>query len=610
MRTTRFSSGSVFSGLVIVLAALALGVPAANAQGTITTLAGSGVLGFSGDGGSAINASFNLVYGSGIDGSGNFYIVDRGNQRIRRVTSNGVVSTVVGNGVAGFSGDGGPAILASLNDPTGIAVDSAGTIYIADASNRRVRRVAPNGTITTFAGTGVQGFSGDGGQAIAAQLNRPVGVFLDAFGNLLIADSPNHRVRRVGADGIITTVAGNGVAGFSGDGGLAISAQLSTPLGMSVDAAGVLYIADADNHRIRRVGADGINSTVAGNGTGGFSGDGGAALTARLNFPSDVAVDGAGNLFIADASNNRVRQVANLSITTIAGTGSDSFSGDGGPGTSAAVNFPYRVALGSPGSLLISDARNHRLRRLTGTTTPLPTPSPILPANSSVNGASFQSGLAVAPGAIIAIFGTNLAGATTGASSVPLPTTLGDTSVLINGVAAPLFFVSAGQINAQAPFTLLPGSATVQVRRGGNLSATQTVNVAAGSPGIFTINQQGSGQGAILTADGRLADGSAAVAAGEVVQVFMTGLGATQPAVGSGLRAPAAEPLARVPGGEIAVTVGGVDATVEFAGLAPNFVGLYQVNVRIPAGVAAGGAVSLVLTQRGIPSNTATLAIR
>jgi sugar lactone lactonase YvrE len=279
-------------------------------SGTITTVAGNGTPGFSGDGGPATNARLAYPTGVAVDAAGNLYIADRLNSRVRKVSTSGTITTVAGDGSAGFSGDGGPATNAQLAGPYGVAVDAAGNLYIADFQNSRVRKVSTSGTITTVAGDGSFGFSGDGGPATNAQLAGPNGVAVDAAGNLYIADINNHRVRKVSTSGTITTVAGNGTPGFSGDGGPATNARLRPPTGVAVDAAGNLYIADIFNQRVRKVSTSGTITTVAGTGIYGFSGDGGPATNARLAYPSGVAVDAAGNLYIADQNNHRVRKVA------------------------------------------------------------------------------------------------------------------------------------------------------------------------------------------------------------------------------------------------------------------------------------------------------------
>jgi trimeric autotransporter adhesin len=280
------------------------------ADGSLSLTAGVGSSEYSGDGGQAASAQLSNPEGVAVDSAGNLYIADSGNNRIRKVTPAGIISTVAGNGTSGFSGDGGPATMARLFMPIGVAVDSAGNIYIADTFNLRIRKVTLTGTITTVAGNGSKGYGGDGSPATAAKLNSPSGVMVDSAGNIYIADSGNNRIRKVTPAGIISTVAGNGARGYGGDGDAATSAKLNSPSGVAVDSAGDLYIADRDNRRIRKVTLAGTITTVAGNGDFGYSGDGGAATSAKLNSPSGVAVDSAGNLYIADSGNHRIRKVA------------------------------------------------------------------------------------------------------------------------------------------------------------------------------------------------------------------------------------------------------------------------------------------------------------
>jgi uncharacterized protein (TIGR03437 family) len=338
-------------------------------DGTLSVVAGNGSYGFSGDGGPATSAALRLdsLFGSGVaaDSVGNLYIADTLNGRIRKV-SGGIITTVAGNGAYGYAGDGGPATSAALGFPEGVAVDSANNVYIADTDNIRIRKVS-GGIITTVAGNGTQGFSGDGGPATSAALGFPEGVAVDSANNVYIADHANNRIRKV-SGGIITTVAGNGTQGFSGDGGPATSAQLNGPFGVAVDSTGNVYIADTNNYRVRKV-SGGTITTVAGNGNFGFSGDGGPATSAVLNRPHAVAVDSAGNLYIADTANGRIRRASGGIITTFGGSGGFNFSGDGGPGITASLNSPGSVVVDSAGNLFISDSGNSRVRRVSGTVT-------------------------------------------------------------------------------------------------------------------------------------------------------------------------------------------------------------------------------------------------
>ncbi|MGW2492599.1 NHL domain-containing protein [Streptomyces sp. NPDC001606] len=332
----------------------------------IKLVAGTGAAGSAGDNESAVSAQLNRPYGIAVDSTGTIYVADHGNHRVRKITTDGKISTVAGTGAAGFKGDGGPAAAAQLNYPREVAVDKAGAVYIADTNNHRIRKVTADGKISTVAGTGAAGFRGDGGPATAAQLNLPLGVAVDSTGALYIAEYYNHRVRKVTADGVISTVAGTGAAGFRGDGGPAVSAQLNGPHGVVVDGAGDLYIADQANHRIRKVTADGKIGTVAGTGIAGFSGDDGPAVSTKLNSPVGVAVDSAGTLYICDYGNHRVRKVtADGKIGTVAGTGTPGYGGEGGPAASAQMNGPRKVAVDCVDTLYITDHLNNRIRKVT-----------------------------------------------------------------------------------------------------------------------------------------------------------------------------------------------------------------------------------------------------
>ena len=352
-----------------LLAALLLGVWAApataQAVNIMTTVAGGGVGGGIGDGGPATMAQLAAPSGLALDTAGNLFIAEFNGHRVRRVDAvTGIITTFAGTGTAGYSGDTGQATSAQLMNPRGLAVDIGGNLYIADMSNHRVRKVAAGSRIiTTIAGTGTAGSKGDGGTATLAQLNYPSAVAVDAFGGVYIADRENHRIRKVSA-GLLTTVAGSGTAGFSGDGGAATAAELDMPWGIAVDVSANLYIADTGNQRIRRVSAlsDRI-STVAGSGTAGYSGDGGAATQAQLYNPLGVCLDSTGTIYVADQTNHRIRKVSR-SIWTFAGTGTGGFSGDDGPALAAQMFYPKDVAQNSDGILYIADAENGRVRKV------------------------------------------------------------------------------------------------------------------------------------------------------------------------------------------------------------------------------------------------------
>jgi Ca2+-binding RTX toxin-like protein len=344
------------------VALVAVGAPTAlSAQGEITTAAGT-TQGLAGDGGQASAAQLDSPTGVAPTADGGFLIADTFNHRIRRVAPNGVITTAAGT-TGGLSGDGGQASAAQLNSPFGVAPTADGGFLIADQGNHRIRRVAPNGVISTAAGT-TSGLSGDGGQASAAQLNSPGGVAPTADGGFLIADRYNHRIRRVAPDGVISTAAGS-TQGLSGDGGQASAAQLNSPGGVAPTADGGFLIADQGNDRIRRVAPSGVISTAAGT-TGGLSGDGGQASAAQLNFPNAVAPTADGGYLIADSGNHRIRRVApDGVISTAAGT-TGGLSGDGGQASAAQLDTPFGVAPTADGGFLIADTGNHRIRAVEG----------------------------------------------------------------------------------------------------------------------------------------------------------------------------------------------------------------------------------------------------
>lgn len=660
-------------------------------DGIISTVAGDGTAGFSGDGGPATAARFNSIRGLATDSAGNLLIADGGNRRIRKITPAGVISTVAGTGFFYFGGDGGPATAAWLHlsyaqtAPTpagGVAADHLGNIFIVDIMNARVRKVNASGVISTVAGTGVPGFSGDGGPATAASVSA-YGVAVDSAGNLYIATGA--RVRRVARDGTISTVAGDGSEYYSGDGGPATLAGLSAAA-LAVDPAGNLFIADPGNYRVRKVTLDGTISTVAGYGwdpysplrdgvpatlskvdaagvavdpkgnlliAGGgrvrkvasdgiistiagwggsvCSGDGGPATRAGVDAVG-LAVDAAGSIFIADGSNNRVRRIApDGTIWTVAGNGSPVFSGDSGPATRAGLSAGA-VVVDNAGSLYIADYVNNRIRKvlnpIDSADVPcvLPTPVPYFSSRLQ-NGASFSNDIAA--GSLASLYGGWLTGADYNgweqASQLPLPTRLKDIEVRLNGIAAPLLYASWSQINLQIPWELVgqnPIYVDVTVKGiNANTGETRypiqyfTIKRAA-APGVFYapiagVRSVGMVQVAnttILAARPGVFPGSRPANRGEYITIWCTGLGDVTNRPASGAPA-SAEPLS-VTLAAPTVTIGGQPALVTFSGLAPGFVGLYQINAQVPADAPVGDAVPLTVTQSGVQSNTVMIAVQ
>ena len=362
--------GLAFLAMQCGLSLRAQGILTVTPAPGIATTAGTGVVGYTGDNGAATAATLASPSAVAYDANGNLFLADAQNHVVREVSKTGTITTVAGTGIEGFSGDGGAATSALLDTPTGVAVDKNGNIFIADSHNNRIREVS-GGNISTVAGTGTAGFGGDGSAATAATLSLPSAVAVDASGNLYIADTNNQRIRKVTGT-TISTIAGNGEELFAGDGSAATTASLDLPTGVAVDASGKVYIADRHNQRVRVVDTSGNISTLAGSGAvtfaGGFSGDGSSGAAATLAKPSGVSVDAAGNVYVADTDNQRIRQVSNGAIATVAGTGDQGFGGDAGPATGAILNSPKAVAPDAVGNFAIADKLNERIR-----TTSLPT---------------------------------------------------------------------------------------------------------------------------------------------------------------------------------------------------------------------------------------------
>ena len=415
------------------------------------------------------------------DAAGNLYFAETGDHVIRKLDTAGNVTIIAGTGTQGFSGDAGPATSATLDSPQGLALDSKNNLYLADTHNHRIRKLSlTTGIITTVAGAGTQGFSGDNALATAAQLNLPTALALDTAGNLYLADTGNHRIRKIAATtGIITTIAGTGTQGFSGDNALATAATIDSPTGLALDAANNLYLADTHNHRIRKIAATtGIITTIGGTGAPGFSGDTSAATTATLALPHGLTIDAAGNLYLADTANHRIRRIDAVTgiITTAAGDGTQAFAGDGGPATSASLDSPRTTAV-SPATLLtLADTGNRRIRQLTAAPAPATTIQTI--------GVTAPGALTLTAPSII-VYGTGqltatIASATLASGSITFfdttsgtITTLGTASLAANIATFSTSTLSAGQHNLTAVY-----------------AGDQTHGVTQSSPFTLTITPQ------------------------------------------------------------------------------------------------------------------------
>jgi uncharacterized protein (TIGR03437 family) len=586
--------------------------------GAWKNFAGTGEQGFAGDGGPAASAKLAAAHDLAVDTGGRLYIAD--GMRLRRVGTDGRIQTVAGDTQPYALGDGCDATAAPLSQPAAVALDSSGNLYVAEMGAHRIRQVSLSGQIATVAGMGVAGDTGDGGPAVNAQLNSPSGVTVDAFGNVIVADMGNQRVRQITPLGLINTIVGT-------------PAALQAPQGVCADHAGIFYVVDSANHRVLRAGpGTAAVVTVAGNGSAGQGGDGGIALQGQLNQPAACAVDTAGNLFIADTLNNRIRLVTPAgAISTVAGNGAGGFAGDGQPATHAMLNAPAGVAVTDSGDIFIADSGNNRVRLVTadgviatvaGADTPLNDPRGLaldgsgdvyfaetgsnlvrrlklevgvppaaitaLAAISIVNSMSLLPG-PVAPGEVVTIFGTGL-GPSSGVAGVvdasgQLASVAGGTQVLFDGIAAPVLYAQASQINVQVPYTVAQSLTTsVQVQFDGQPVGSLTLPVAATAPALFSVaaNQDGSPNSQ-----------SEPAPPNTIVTLYATGEGLTDGANIAG--SAGVPPLAR-PQLPVALTVAGMPAQILFAGSAPGLVGILQINARLPGGFVPSGQVPVVLT--------------
>lgn len=519
---------------------------------------------------STVTAALNPS-GLALDAAGNLYISDLPNNRIYKLSTTGGIASVAGGGpVTGFNGDGGLATTAILNNPTGVAVDAAGNLYISEAS--RIRKVtASTGRIATVAGPGpANGALGDGGQATGATLKGPQGVAVDPAGNLYIADTGNHRIRKVSPDGIIATVA-------------AYDATALAP-----DTKGNLYFTDPSASRVRKVAPDGSVTTVAGNGSSAYSGDGGLAIIAALNAPGGVAADATGNLYIADSANGRIRLV----------------TPDGNINTIGTSSGAQAIALGTAGRLYIAEPRPSGLVRLLTSTGAVTSPGPSIAALLSAS--AFGQFAQLSPGSWAEIYGsylsTNSLTWSSAFSGVNAPTSLDGTSVTIGGEKAFLSYVSPGQINLQVPSGVSAGTQPLVVTTKAGVSAALPVvvnDVEPGllAPGSFAIRGPQQDQYAVaLFPDGVtfvLPVGaipgvpSRPARAGDTITLYGVGFGSVVPDTPAGQVVPGINTLSR----PFHLYFGAAEATVSYAGLAPGSVGLYQFNVVVPTLNAPGDQV-------------------
>ncbi len=563
------------------------------AQAVINTVAGNGTLVFSGDGGPATKAGVGIPPDMAVDSAGNLYIVDRNNNRIRKVDKSGTISTFAGNGTMDSSGDGGPATSAALFLPMGIALDGAGNVYIADGASNGLRKVDTSGNINSVPIV----------SSFLSRIASPGGLTVDSAGNLYVSDLNGSAIYKLDKSGVLTIVAG-GSFGFSGDGGPAIKAALYFPSGVAIDSAGNIYFADKGNNRVRKVDTKGIVTTFAGTGTAGYSGDGGPATSAKLGLNltaayQGVAVDSAGNVYIADPANNRIRMVNTAGIiTTFAGNGGafatgSLGNGDGGPPASASLSTPYGVRVDSAGNVFIADTGHSLIRKVTGAaTTTTGGSAPAISANGVVNGASFQPGIVA--NSWVTIQGAGLASKTDDWSNSiingALPTSLDGVSVSMGGKPAYIYFISPGQLNVLAP-DVPPGPVSVTVTTAAGTSAVFTSTASTYGPAFFSwpSNQVVATRTdySYAVKEGTFA-GATTVAAkpGDVIVLWATGFGPTNPAAPTGVAVPSdkAYSTSSLPG----ITIDNVPATVYGAALAPGSVGLYQIAIQVPPSLADG----------------------
>ena len=559
------------------------------------------------------NSTWGAVYNVTLDSAGNMYVPDFTKHVVYKIDRLGSTTIVAGNGKAGYSGDGGQATNAQLSGPLGTAIAPDGTLYIADFNNDRIRKVAPNGVITTIAGS-TGGFSGDGGPASAAKMNGPFSMALSPAGDLYFVDYGNLRVRKIAANGTISTVAGTGKLSKSGDGGPATSAD-SCPGWLALGPDGSVYFTDDGNatspcyKRVRKVSPSGVITTVAGTGTSGFTGDGGPGPAAQLRSAEGVSVDSGGNVYISEGYGARIRKVDQGGIiTTFAGTGTGGAGGDGGPAIAAQLNFPTGQAIDSSGNIFFADTNNVKIRKIS------PPPLPTIDTTSNAVVPAFLGKTGFTSNSYLEIHGqnfSNIARTWNGGdfSGPNAPTSVESVKVTVNNKPAFVYYVSSSQININTPDDNATGPVLIQVQNALGASNSVSVNRSRVAPALQSVPQFLIGGKQYVVAqtpdfksfigNPNMLQGVAFTPAkpGDSVIIYALGCGPTSPATPAGVVAAQNSPLAL----PFQLNIGGVPANVSFGGIVAGTIGLYQFNVTIPNVPAGDQPIELIVD--GVPNS-------